>query len=102
MCEKCAEIDKRIEHYERIVASINNQLTINRFKELVANFEAEKAALHPEQKYDRLSWNRPLPSLGRPPMRPASRRCQFAGRSAPARGRVLAPRSGRLTAPGRQ
>jgi hypothetical protein len=29
MCEKCAEIDKRIEHYERIVASINDQLTIN-------------------------------------------------------------------------
>jgi hypothetical protein len=50
MCEKCAEIDKRIEHYERIVASINDQLTINRFKELVANLEAEKAALHPEQK----------------------------------------------------
>ena len=50
MCDKCKELDDKIEHYRRIAASINDQLTIDRIGELVARLEAEKAALHPEQK----------------------------------------------------
>jgi hypothetical protein len=50
MCDKCRKLDERIKHYRRLAASINDKLTIDRFEELVANLEAEKAALHPEQK----------------------------------------------------
>lgn len=35
MCDKCVELDGKIEHYERVAASINDQLTIDRIKELV-------------------------------------------------------------------
>jgi hypothetical protein len=50
MCYKCKELDAKIQHYRRIAASINDQLTIDRIGELVARLEAEKTALHPEQK----------------------------------------------------
>jgi hypothetical protein len=50
MCDKCRELDDRIEHYRRLAASINDKLTIDRIEELVANLAAEKVALHPEQK----------------------------------------------------
>jgi FAD/FMN-containing dehydrogenase len=48
MCDKCVELDGKIEHYERLSASINDQLTIDRIKELVEQMKAQKAALHPE------------------------------------------------------
>ncbi len=48
MCEKCVEIDKKIEHYRLIERSILDQLTVGRAKELIAELEAQKAALHPE------------------------------------------------------
>jgi hypothetical protein len=50
MCDKCTELDGKIEHYERIAASISDQLTIDRIKELVEQLKAQKAALHPEQE----------------------------------------------------
>jgi hypothetical protein len=50
MCDKCRELDDRIEHYRRLAASINDKLTVDRIEELVARLDAEKAALHPEQK----------------------------------------------------
>jgi hypothetical protein len=49
MCDQCVEIDRKIEHYKRISASINDQLTIDRIKELVEQMHAVKAALHPDQ-----------------------------------------------------
>ena len=42
MCEKCVDIDKRTEHYRRICASISDELTIDRIRELIQNLEAEK------------------------------------------------------------
>jgi hypothetical protein len=48
MCEKCVEIDKTIERYRQIMRSIMDQLTVDRAKELIAELEARKAALHPE------------------------------------------------------
>jgi hypothetical protein len=48
MCDKCRELDDRIKHYQKLAGSINDKLTIDRFEELVAKLEAEKAALHPE------------------------------------------------------
>jgi hypothetical protein len=51
MCDKCIELDDKIEHYERISVSINDQLTIDRIKKLVEQMKAQKAALHPEREY---------------------------------------------------
>jgi hypothetical protein len=48
MCEKCVEIDKTIERYRQIKRSIMDQLTVDRTKELIAELEAQKAALHPD------------------------------------------------------
>ena len=48
MCEKCVEIDKTIERYRQIERSIMDQLTVDRTKELIAELEAQKAALHPD------------------------------------------------------
>jgi hypothetical protein len=50
MCDKCAELDNRIERYRRVASSINDQLTIDRLKDMIADLEAQKVALHPEQK----------------------------------------------------
>jgi hypothetical protein len=49
MCDKCIELDGKIEHYARVAASIPDQLTIDRIKELVEQTKAQKAALHPQQ-----------------------------------------------------
>jgi hypothetical protein len=50
MCEKCVELDSKIKHYERISASLTDQLTIDRIKELVEQMRAQKSALHPKQE----------------------------------------------------
>ena len=50
MCDKCIELDGKIEHYARVAASIPDQLTIDRIKELVEQTKAQKAALHPQQE----------------------------------------------------
>jgi hypothetical protein len=49
MCDKCVEIDKTIERYRRILLSIGDRVTVDRAKELIAELEAQKIALHPEQ-----------------------------------------------------
>jgi beta-phosphoglucomutase-like phosphatase (HAD superfamily) len=50
MCEKCAEIDGKIEHYHRLSSKITDQSTLDGIKELIEQMKAQKAALHPEQK----------------------------------------------------
>jgi hypothetical protein len=49
MCDKCVERDKKIERYRRVSSSINDQLTIDGLKKLIADLEAQKAALHPDE-----------------------------------------------------
>jgi hypothetical protein len=49
MCEKCITIDHTIERYRRIKRSINDDLTIERAKDLISDLEAQKAILHPSQ-----------------------------------------------------
>jgi hypothetical protein len=44
MCDKCVELDRKIEHYERIAASITDQLTIDRFKMLIEECGPERSA----------------------------------------------------------
>jgi hypothetical protein len=41
--------DGKIEHYERMAASIFDQLTIDRIKVVVEQMKAQRAALHPEK-----------------------------------------------------
>ena len=48
MCERCAEIDKTIGRYQGILLAIGDPLTIDRTKELIADLQAQKAALHPD------------------------------------------------------
>jgi hypothetical protein len=50
MCDKCAELDVKIEHCERIRLSIGDQVTVDRIKELVAEMNAQKAKFHPEKE----------------------------------------------------
>jgi hypothetical protein len=50
MCDKCNEIDKAIERYRRILLSISDQLTVDRTRQLIADLQAQKAALHPRQQ----------------------------------------------------
>jgi hypothetical protein len=50
MCDKCDELDKRIEHYSRMLLSIGDQITTDRIKVLIEDLQAKKATLHPEQK----------------------------------------------------
>jgi hypothetical protein len=48
MCDKCAELDKRIEHYSLILLSIGDRLTVERLHAMIADLQAQKVALHPE------------------------------------------------------
>ena len=50
MCDKCKELEKKIERYRRLTFSINDQLTIDRFNQLIKETEAEKAKLQPDQQ----------------------------------------------------
>jgi hypothetical protein len=48
MCEKCSEIDKTIARYQRVLLAIDDRITVDRTKELIAELQAQKAELHPE------------------------------------------------------
>ena len=47
---ECQELEKEIERFRRLAASINDQLTIDRLNQLIKETEAEKAALHLEEQ----------------------------------------------------
>jgi hypothetical protein len=46
MCEKCKELDQKIEHYRELSQSATDQSTIDRFKELIRDLFDQKIALH--------------------------------------------------------
>jgi hypothetical protein len=50
MCEVCDEIDITIGRYERVIRSINDDLTLESAKALIVDLKAQKAALHPTQE----------------------------------------------------
>lgn len=50
MCEKCAEIDDKIERYQRLSFMTTDQLTLDRIKELIERLQSEKATFHAEQQ----------------------------------------------------
>ncbi|TAI66576.1 hypothetical protein [Bradyrhizobium sp. Leo170] len=49
MCEKCVEIDEKIEHYRALLSRVTDQLASEGIAQLIADLLAEKVALHPEQ-----------------------------------------------------
>jgi hypothetical protein len=48
VCEKCVEIDNKIEHYQLMATRITDQPLLDGIKELIERMQAQKAALHPE------------------------------------------------------
>jgi hypothetical protein len=50
MCEQCVEIDKRIEHYQRIASNVTDEPTRDGIKVLIEKMQARKVSLHPEAK----------------------------------------------------
>jgi len=48
MCDKCSELDKKIDHYRRVIDAINDRQAVDGITQLIKEAEAEKAKLHPE------------------------------------------------------
>jgi hypothetical protein len=49
MCDRCVELDKKIEHFHRLAARFTDQALLEGIRELIERAEVEKAALHPDQ-----------------------------------------------------
>ena len=49
MCDRCDELDKKIEHYRKLVAQLPDPLTAERVGKLIETMEAQKVAFHTEQ-----------------------------------------------------
>jgi hypothetical protein len=49
MCEKCVDLDTKIEHYRVLASRITDQPTLDGINHLIERMQAQKAALHPEQ-----------------------------------------------------
>lgn len=50
MCEKCRELDDKVEHYRRIASAITDELTIDRIRLLIVDLSDQKARLHPKRE----------------------------------------------------
>ena len=48
MCEKCEMLDEKIAHTRRLAKAGLDDLTLSRFASLIAEYERQKKALHPE------------------------------------------------------
>jgi hypothetical protein len=48
MCEKCEELDRKIDHVRRLAKAGLDELTLSRFAALIEEYERQKKALHPE------------------------------------------------------
>jgi hypothetical protein len=49
MCEKCVELDGKIERYKRLSSGVTDQPTLDGIKALIEQINAQKAALHPDE-----------------------------------------------------
>jgi hypothetical protein len=50
MCNRCAELDGKIEHYQRLSRMVTDQPTLDAIEKLTGELRAEKVALHPDQQ----------------------------------------------------
>jgi hypothetical protein len=53
MCDKCSELDKKIEHLETLAQRVLDQMTTDGIAELVRELRDEKKKLHPDQEWRR-------------------------------------------------
>jgi hypothetical protein len=49
MCDKCVEIDSKIEHYQRMASRIADEAMLDGIKELIERLKAQKAVLHTDE-----------------------------------------------------
>jgi hypothetical protein len=49
MCDKCVRLDDKIERYRYLSSRTTDQPTLDGIKKLIADLQAQKTALHPEQ-----------------------------------------------------
>ena len=49
-CDKCNELDKKIEHLQTLALRVLDQMTTDGIAELVRELREEKKKLHPDQK----------------------------------------------------
>jgi hypothetical protein len=49
MCDKCNEIDEKIERYRRFTHAVADQDFVDRLNALIRDLEREKIALHPKE-----------------------------------------------------
>jgi hypothetical protein len=49
MCEKCVELESKIEHCRRIAMGVNDPLTLEGIANLIRKYEDDKKGLHPEK-----------------------------------------------------
>lgn len=52
MCQKCVEIDFKIEHYRAFALGPADDLARQSIRILIEDLDAEKAALHPGDGHD--------------------------------------------------
>jgi hypothetical protein len=50
MCDKCEELDKKIENYRQLAARVRDPLLTEGVGKLIEDMQAQKASLHPEQQ----------------------------------------------------
>jgi hypothetical protein len=49
VCEKCVELDAKIDRYERLARTITDEQALAAIGQEIERANSEKAALHPEQ-----------------------------------------------------
>jgi hypothetical protein len=49
MCEKCVELDSKIEHYQHMASRITDQATLDGIQQLIERMQAQKAAFTPNK-----------------------------------------------------
>lgn len=49
MCDRCDEIEKALERYQRLRGQVNDQKVIEAAGRMIAELEVEKSALHAEE-----------------------------------------------------
>lgn len=50
MCERCVQLDAKLEHYGYLASRLTDQPTVDGIHELIKRMKAEKATLHPDRK----------------------------------------------------
>jgi hypothetical protein len=50
MCDQCKQLDERIAHYQELALHVLDKQFLEGIDRLIAQCEAEKRALHPDEK----------------------------------------------------